>query len=492
MASEYAEEVSQMATEYGVETLLNTNEFSGIHEQVAKFEKKSKGLSDLQTSSLWIDTKRAIESEMRNMSLSSNSSGELWLLGNATNAVSFADVRSSFLEAWEQVLTLHSNTLSTMNETDLKEIDMWRNGKLESIPEYGSLEEKSALLNDLQNGIQQLSSELSNQANAESKAEKVEGIGERETTRRIMLAQAEADVRENIITESEYRKIIKLIGLQGSLFQQQLAALSSYGDNYGSLFAQLDQTLAAARDEFKKTEGRESLAGGYFGRTGRSSNIDEIKRRTAHLGTAIGDGFRSQFVRPDTVGVGIPVGRGEGTYYDGGIFQPWVGIPNHMEQNNRYPGVDPETIDPRVSNREGFTKGNPEQPSSRPGSPYERGFGDDGLFGSRSKKAAAALSSSRLTGVSQNGQLGNAGFSPNGLGFMTDVHEIDPSKNPFISMMATVLSIGAIAWGGSKVIGALGESYKDRREGKATETAAKRDDNPEVEIELPGDEDESY
>ena len=218
MASEYAEEVSQMATEYGVETLLNTNEFGGIHEQVAKFEKKSKGLSDLQTSSLWIDTKRAIESEMRNMSLSSNSSGELWLLGNATNAVSFADVRSSFLEAWEQVLTLHSNTLSTMNETDLKEIDMWRNGKLDSIPEYGNLEEKSALLNDLQNGIQQLSSELSNQANAESKAEKKQGIGERETTRRIMLAQAEADVRENIITESEYRKIIKLIGLQGSLF----------------------------------------------------------------------------------------------------------------------------------------------------------------------------------------------------------------------------------------------------------------------------------
>ena len=122
-----------------------------------------------------------------------------------------------------------------------------------------------------------------------------------------------------------------------------------------------------------------------------------------------------------------------------------------------------------MSNREGFTKGNPEQPSSRPGSPYERGFGDDGLFGSRSKKAAAALSSSRLTGVSQNGQLGNAGFSPNGLGFMTDVHEIDPSKNPFISMMATVLSIGAIAWGGSKVIGALGDSYKDRKEGKATE-----------------------
>ena len=120
MASEYAEEVSQMATEYGVESLLNTNEFRGIHDQVAKFEKKSKGLSDLQTSSLWIDTKRAIESEMRNMSLSSNSSGELWLLGNATNAVSFADVRTSFLEAWEQVLTLHSNTLSTMNETDLK------------------------------------------------------------------------------------------------------------------------------------------------------------------------------------------------------------------------------------------------------------------------------------------------------------------------------------------------------------------------------------
>ena len=88
----------------------------------------------------------------------------------------------------------------------------------------------------------------------------------------------------------------------------------------------MDQTLAAARDEIKKTEGRESLAGGYFGATARSQNIDEIKRATAHLGTAIGDGIRSSFPRPVTVGVGIPRTRGEGTYYDGGIFQPWVGI----------------------------------------------------------------------------------------------------------------------------------------------------------------------
>ena len=61
MASEYAEEVAEMATSYGLETLLETNEFHGIKNRLGEFEKKTKGLSDLQRSSAWIDTKRAIE-----------------------------------------------------------------------------------------------------------------------------------------------------------------------------------------------------------------------------------------------------------------------------------------------------------------------------------------------------------------------------------------------------------------------------------------------
>ena len=486
MASAYADEVAQLATSYGLERRIGTQEFNGINKRVSDFETKTRKASDLEKASKWIDTKRAIEADMRSMSLDSNSSGELWLLGNATSAVSFADVRTSFLEAWEQVLALHSKTLAGMEEMDLKEIDMWRNSKLDSIPEYGSLQEKSALLESLKKGIQQLSSELGQQGNAEEKAEKVEGIGQRETTRRIMLAQAEMDVKSNIISESEYNKIIKLIGLQGSLFQQQLAALSSYGDNYKSLFNQLDQTLAAARDEIKKTEGRESLAGGYFGATPRSENINQIKRATAHLGTAIGDGIRSHFPNPDHVGVGVPAARGDGTYFPGGIFQPWVGIPNHMEQNNRFPGVDPETIDPRAENRENFTRGNPAEPSSRPGSPYKRGVGD--LFGTKNKGVQNGLSGSRLDGISQNGQLGNAGWSPNGLGFIPSVHEIDPTEYPKTSGVITLGVIATSLWGLSKMITAGGAAYKDRKQGKATEISSKRDDNPEVEVELGNDE----
>lgn len=489
MASVYANEVSQLATSYGIERMVGTQEFNNINKRVGDFESKSRKMSDLEKSSLWIDTKRAIEAEMRTMSLDSNNSGELWLLGNSTSAVSFADVRTSFLEAWEQVLTLHSKTLSSMDETDLKEIDMWRNGKLDSIPEYGSLEEKSALLNALKAGIQQLSSELAEQSNAEEKAAKVEGVGQRETTRRIMLAQAESDIKSNIITDSEYQKIIKLIGLQGSLFQQQLSALSTYGDNYESLFAQLDQTLAAARDEIKKTEGRESLAGGYFGATTRSENINQIKRATSHLGTAIGDGIRSSFPRPDTVGVGVPAARGEGTYFPGGIFQPWVGIPNHMNANNSFPGVDPETIDPRAESREGFTRGNPNEPSSRPGSPYKRGVGD--LFGTKNRGVQSGLSGSRLDGVSQNGQLGNAGWSPNGVsGFSTsDIIGLDEDSHDFWKVtfggILAALAISQIA----PITKALGERYKDKKEGKATEISSKRDKNPEVEVEL-GDNEE--
>ena len=94
MASEYAEEIAEMATSYGIESMMNTQEFQHINQQVASFEKATKGLSDLQRSSAWIDTKRGIESAMREMSLTSNSSGDLWLLGNANTAVSFADVRT--------------------------------------------------------------------------------------------------------------------------------------------------------------------------------------------------------------------------------------------------------------------------------------------------------------------------------------------------------------------------------------------------------------
>jgi len=488
MASVYANEVANLATSYGIERLIGTQEFNSINERVGTFETKSKKMSDLEKSSLWIDTKRAVEAEMRTMSLDSNSSGELWLLGNANSAVSFADVKTAFLEAWEQVLTLHSKTLSSMSEMDLKEMDMWRNGKLASIPEYGSLQDKSALLDSMKADIQQLSSELAEESNADEKAAKIEGVGQRETTRRIMLAQAEEDVKSSIISESEYQKIIKLIGLQGSLFQQQLAALSTYGDNYQSLFAQLDQTLAAARDEIKKTEGRESLAGGYFGATPRSENIDQIKRATSHLGTSVGDGIRSSFPNPDHIGIGVPSARGDGTYFPGGIFQPWIGTPEHLEQNNRYPGVDPETIDPRAQSREGFTTGNPGEPSSRPGSPYERGVGD--LFGTKNRGVQNGLSGSRLDGVSQNGQLGNARWSPNGLGgTISDVAGIDPDKNAWIAgiLAGSVLIAGIITF--PKVIDSLGDANKKKKQGKATVISSKRDSNPEVEVEL-GDNDE--
>lgn len=483
------DEVTQLATSYGIERRIGTQEFNNINKRISDFEKNSKKMSNLEKASKWIDTKRAIEAEMRTMSLDSNNSGELWLLGNATSAVSFADVRASFLEAWEQVLILHSKTLSNMEEMDLKEIDMWRNGKLDSIPEYGSLQEKSAMLESLKNGIQQLSSELAQQGNSESKAAKVEGVGQRETTRRIMLAQAEMDVKSNIISETEYGKIIKLIGLQGSLFQQQLASLSTYGDNYQSLFGQLDQTLAAARDEIKKTEGRESLAGGYFGATQRSENINQIKRATSHLGTAIGDGIRSSFPNPDHVGVGVPAARGDGTYFPGGIFQPWIGIPNHMNQNNTFPGVDPETIDPRVANREEFTRGNPAAPSSRPGSPYERGVGD--LFGTKNRGVQGGLSHSRLDGVSQNGQLGNAGWSPNGMsGFTTsDIIGLSDESSDVWRVAFGLGLFGLLLSNVAPNIKALGERYKDKKEGKATEISSKRDSNPEVEVAL-GDDDE--
>lgn len=492
MASAYADEVAQMATNYGIERIVGTQEFNGITKRISDFEKSSTKLSGLEKESKWIDTKRAIEAEMRSISLDSNNSGELWLLGNANSAVSFADVRTSFLEAWEQVLTLHSKTLANMEEMDLKEIDMWRNSQLDSIPEYGSLQEKSTLIESLKVKIQQLSSELAEQSNAESKAAKIEGVGQRETTRRIMLAQAEMDIKSNIITESEYQKIIKLIGLQGSLFQQQLAALSSYGDNYASLFKQLDQTLAAARDEIKKTEGRESLAGGYFGATPRSENINEIKRATSHLGTSIGDGIRSHFPRPDTVGVGVPVRRGDGTYFPGGIFQPWIGIPNHMEQNNTFPGVDPDTIDPRAASREGFTTGNPAEPSSRPGSPYKRGVGD--LFGTKNRGVQSGLSGSRLDGVSQNGQLGNAGWSPNGMsGFTTsDIPGVDSKEHPIIASMFGLGLFAIILNQIAPITKALGARYKDKVEGDAAKISSKRDNNPEVEVELGNDEEAEF
>lgn len=485
MASEYVNEVADMATSYGIERMLGTQNFNGINERVSAFETKSRKMSDLEKSSLWIDTKRAIEAEMRTMSLDSNSSGELWLLGNANSAVSFADVRTAFLEAWEQVLMLHSKTLSSMSEMDLKEIDMWRNGKLDSIPEYGSLQDKSTLLNSLKTDIQQLSSELAEESNADQKAAKIEGVGQRETTRRIMLAQAEEDVKSSTISESEYQKIMKLIGLQGSLFQQQLAALSTYGDNYKSLFAQLDQTLAAARDEIKKTEGRESLAGGYFGATKRSTNIDQIKRATSHLGTSVGDGIRSSFPNPDHIGIGVPSARGDGTYFPGGIFQPWIGTPEHLEQNNSFPGIDPETLDPRAESREGFTTGNPEEPSSRPGSPYERGVSNDNLFGTRNANVKNALNNSRLTGVSQNGQLGNAGWSPQGMGgSLSDIPGIDSIKHPWIASIFATSVIGLVIYGTANGLKNYGEMSKDRAEGSATKTSAKRDKNPEVEIEL--------
>ena len=160
-----------------------------------------------------------------------------------------------------------------------------------------------------------------------------------------------------------------------------------------------------------------------------------------------------------------------------------------MNANNSFPGVDPETIDPRAESREGFTRGNPNEPSSRPGSPYKRGVGD--LFGTKNRGVQSGLSGSRLDGVSQNGQLGNAGWSPNGVsGFSTsDIIGLDEDSHDFWKVtfggILAALAISQIA----PITKALGERYKDKKEGKATEISSKRDKNPEVEVEL-GDNEE--
>jgi hypothetical protein len=155
--------------------------------------------------------------------------------------------------------------------------------------------------------------------------------------------------------------------------------------------------------------------------------------------------------------------------------------------------VDPETIDPRAVSREGFTTGNPETPSSRPGSPYERGVSNDNLFGTRNSGVKNTLNGSRLTGVSQNGQLGNAGWSPQGMGgSLSDVTGIDPTKNPLIAVFNTAVVLGLGGFGIAAIAKGLGSLSKSRGESKMMKTASKRDKNPEVEIEYPGDDDDSF
>ena len=74
---------------------------------------------------------------------------------------------------------------------------------------------------------------------------------------------------------------------------------------------------------------------------------------------------------------------------------------------------------------------------------------------------------------------------------MTSVHEIDPTEYPKTSGVITIGVITASLWGLSKMITAGGAAYKDRKQGKATEISSKRDDNPEVEVEL-GNDEESF
>ena len=117
---------------------------------------------------------------------------------------------------------------------------------LTSVPLFGNMSGKNQAAQMLAQALTEIEEcIIGYQAEAERKtARRV--IAEKETARSRMLAQAESNTTEGLLSQAEYDEILSLIGRKNSLFEQQLDAVKTFSGDLASIFAQIDKSLAAA------------------------------------------------------------------------------------------------------------------------------------------------------------------------------------------------------------------------------------------------------
>jgi hypothetical protein len=326
-------EVSNLASRYGVDRYIGTREFEMVDALVANWATGVEQNDPLTRETKWLDTKVEIEDIMADIAITNNSRESMFLLGaSATGMVSMSEVIAAYVEGWNRILHQYSSQVSMLNKIDLENLERERDRFIASIPEFGSQTEKIEMAQSAQMHLSTVEEMLKEMGHQGLKRDIKLGLGERETTRALLLTEADAGFKDGTMTAADLQQVKNLIGRNGSsVFSSQLSAMNQYGNNAPMLMKELDRTLRRAGEVVSKKESRYALAGFSFVDDPRTAQTRSILGRTGMTG----DGIRS-VSREDRILQTIPQQVGfefASPGPDG--YPPKVGLPSSMHDHTQ-------------------------------------------------------------------------------------------------------------------------------------------------------------
>ena len=320
-------EVRELARKYGVERYLKTEKLAIIDALVMTWADGVEEDDPLSRSTKWLETKSEIEDIMAHTALENNSRETMYLLGaTATGQISFEEVRAAYSDGYNTLMRQYSNTIGNMGPQITTEIERMRDRFFVTMPMFGTIEEKRAVEQQARESLANLESYLQSLHKDNLVSNTKMQLGERETTRSMLLTQAEAGFRSGALTPTDYQQIQNLIGRSQSLFQGQIKSIGQYGNNPSALLSEIDRVLSRANDVLGKQEQRYALAGV----SDLSPEMKSLRQARARLGYT-GDGLRA-VSREQKILQTIPKVVGESVANGIGTNPPWVGIPHNLRQ----------------------------------------------------------------------------------------------------------------------------------------------------------------
>lgn len=280
-------EIENMAKRLGVEKYLNTEKTTQINAITTSYIIESKGKPEIVAESMWMDAKDDIEAILSDLSAMHNSREDLFLLG-ATNAgmESFDGIRTKFMESWMRLIEQYKPVLSYIDEKQRIDIDRNRDRVLSAIPLYGSKEERATAIQTMKVGLSKLEEDLARIYHTSVIQRNKAAIAERETTRSLLLAEAQAGRKEGSISTKDFSELDMLIGRKStSLFEGQLKALDDFTDN-AIVHAEMDRTLNKAGRVLKRDTGMSQIDSFFTTNTNLGRTMTVVKTDNT------GDGMR--------------------------------------------------------------------------------------------------------------------------------------------------------------------------------------------------------
>jgi hypothetical protein len=317
-------EIVDIAKKYGVDRYIGTDRLAVADVLIKTWAEDVRKDDPLLSNTKWVETKAEIEDIIAEVALENNSRQSMYLLGaTQTGKVSLNEVKEAYVVGWNTLLEQYSKGISQMSQSQLMDLERDRDRYLATIPEYGSMSEKSFHSTAAASSLAQAEQSLIQFTTASTASALRGGIAHRETTRTLLLAEAESGMQDGGLTPGQYKQIISLIGRGPSLYAGQMATLSQFSNNPQSLMDQIDRTLRKAGQIVSNKESRYALAGvSGFVSDPRTQQMNQTLGRTGMTG----DGIRSvkmedQILKtiPQIIAHAVPSGIGN---------PPWVGMNN--------------------------------------------------------------------------------------------------------------------------------------------------------------------